>query len=58
MSILSDLPLILQTERIKLRPPLLADAHVIASLVHNPKIAPTTATIPYPYPLSCMIYSI
>ena len=52
MPILSDLPLILQTERIILRPPQIADAPVIASLAHNPKIAAMTATIPYPYPLS------
>lgn len=52
MSILFDLPLILQTKRIKLRPPHLTDAPVITSLAHNPKIATMTASIPYPYPLS------
>lgn len=52
MSTLSDLPQVLQTERLKLRPPQVTDAPVIASLAHNPKIAAMTATIPYPYPLS------
>ena len=52
MSKLFDLPMILQSERIKLRPPLLSDAPVITNLAHNVKIAEMTATIPYPYPLS------
>lgn len=42
--------LVLETERLLLRPHTLADAPVMAALVNNRKIAAMTGTIPHPYP--------
>jgi len=52
MSNLSQTPSVLYTDRLLLRSPEAADAKAIQTLIHNPKIAEMTATIPYPYPLS------
>jgi RimJ/RimL family protein N-acetyltransferase len=40
---------VLETERLVLRPPRLADARAIALLVNDRRIAENTARIPYPY---------
>lgn len=40
----------LKTERLRLRPPTLADAPAIQRLASQPEIARTTLNIPHPYP--------
>jgi ribosomal-protein-alanine N-acetyltransferase len=40
----------LETERLILRPPTLADAPAIQKIVNHPEIAQMTLNIPYPYP--------
>ena len=42
--------MILETERLILRPPDLSDAPVIRQLAGHPDIAATTLTMPHPYP--------
>jgi ribosomal-protein-alanine N-acetyltransferase len=43
-------PLELLTERLRLRTPQIDDADVIQSIVADPRVALTTASIPHPYP--------
>jgi RimJ/RimL family protein N-acetyltransferase len=43
-------PLELLTERLRLRTPQIADADAIQSIVADPRVALTTASIPHPYP--------
>jgi len=42
--------MILETQRLLLRPPSLRDAPVIRELAGHPDIAATTLTLPHPYP--------